>query len=224
LWLVRSDDLRRRHRILQSGHHAGRPGGDEAVRRGGCTMGARRRTGAGRTGARAHQPGGESERGGKSGSLRSSSTFRRGSEELGAMVTGVRREGGHRGRAPRHSFPPDTRSSSPHAAPPSAARRVQSCVVGDPGGERGSLQSSRLTSASPARTTGRLRQRRSCRASTSRSPGARRSARYHSRLGAAATAPGSELLGREHAGQEHRRHQPGPLLVLGQAAQPIALE
>ncbi len=146
-------------------------------------------------------------------------------------MTGGWRDGCDSRRVARPTVPLGSGSWSrhqPHEALTPRARRHHFFIVGDPGGERGSPQSSRLTSASPAGSPRRLRQRRSCRESTSRSPGARRSARYLLRAvpttGATGDVTWSELLGAEHTGQEHGGHQPRALLVLGQRPQAVALE
>jgi hypothetical protein len=160
--------------------------------------------------------GGESERGGRSLRLTAARSAGGGSDQIGATVTGARRDGVDNRRVARATLPRGAGSWSSHEHRTYGHHPAghDIFIVGDPVGESGSPQSSRLTSASPAGSRRRLRQRRSCRESTSRSPGARRSARYLF----------SELSGGEHPGEEHGGHQPGALLVLGQVPQPVALK
>lgn len=151
-----------------------------------------------------------------------------GSDQIGVTVTGGRRDGLDNRRVSRPTVARRAGSWSSLGDRTSHARHNHTFIVGDPVGGHGSPQSSRLTSASPAGSRRRLRQRRSCRESTSRSPGAGRSARYLLRAGPPAGSAGgaasSELLGGQHSGQKHGGHQPGALLVLGQLPQPVALE
>jgi hypothetical protein len=155
-----------------------------------------------------------------------------GFDQIGATVTGTGRDGVDNRRVARPTVP--RRAGSWSSRPPRTAHTTRDHFfsVSDPGGRHRSPEPSRLTSASPAGSSRRLRQRRSCRDSTSRSPGAGRSARYLLRAArgsrraseARRLVAQSELLGGEHARQQHRGHQPRALLVLGQLCQPVALE